>query len=67
MKAENEETREEVQRFSCFFYFLSKALSRESYNRRVGFSFCKIGREDQESKCNFESLFSPWKRKVGEP
>ena len=41
-ESEEEKTREKIQRslrFSCFFIFLSKALSRESYNRRVGFPF----------------------------
>ena len=40
-ESEEEKTREKVQRGLGFlvFHFLSKALSRESYNRRVGFSF----------------------------
>ena len=40
-ESEEEKTREKVQKSLGFlvFHFLSKALSRESYNRRVGFSF----------------------------
>ena len=40
-KTEEEKTREKVHRSLGFlvFHFLSKALSRESYNRRMGFSF----------------------------
>ena len=40
-ESEEEKTREKVQRSLGFlvFRFLSKALSRESYNRRVRFSF----------------------------
>ena len=72
-RLENSKWRRENEResfrgfgFSCFSFCL-RHYRRESYNRRVGFPFCKTGREYRERKAQFESLFSPWKRKVGVP
>ena len=52
---------------SCFS-FLFKGVPRENILKEGegGFLFVKLG-ESTEREGSFESLFSPWKRKVGVP
>ena len=49
------------------FSFLSKGVPRENIITGEEGFFFKTGREYRESEVSFESLFSPWKRKVGMP